>query len=444
MKKLFGTDGIRARAGTYPLDDKTVALIGSSLSRLLEKRQGRKPRLMIGRDTRESGTQIEAAFSGGASAEGAECVSAGIITTPGLAFLTERHGFDCGVVISASHNPFEDNGIKVFMPSGKKLDEAGERAIEADVAASEPPAVSAFVPDLQGEMLLHQEYMEHLKAASEPLTGLKVVIDCANGAASAYAPGLFKELGAEVVTIGAEPNGRNINQDCGSLHLEKLQAAVKDTQADLGAAFDGDADRCLFVDEKGSVVDGDGVLWIMANELLRNGGLKSRKIVATVMSNVGLEIALRGIGITMERAAVGDKYVLEALIRDGCEIGGEQSGHIIFPSFSLVGDGMMTALRVMNAFSRAGGKFSEMLNGFEQFPQTLVNVRVREKRPFEDVPAIGKAVAEAEAELAGSGRLLLRYSGTENLARIMIEGPDQQQVDRMAAAIADVIKVSLS
>lgn len=447
MKKLFGTDGIRGHAGEFPLDVETVRMIGASLAHQLRTSLGRSPRIVSGRDTRESGESIERAFHEGADAAGGECVSAGIITTPGVAYLTRTRGFDAGVVISASHNPFQDNGIKIFTPSGKKADEATERTIEADVNNGEKVEIHELVSlDDSNCIQLQQAYSDHL-AAEFPeldLSKMKIVVDCANGAASHIAPELFRRFGAEVNAIHAEPNGRNINENCGSLHLEHLQNVVIDSKADFGVAFDGDADRALFVNEKGKIVDGDATLWIMANFLLDHGLLVNRKVIATVMSNIGLELALKSLGVELVRTSVGDKYVLDELLSSGSEIGGEQSGHVIFPGKSIVGDGILTSLFVLEANYERSVPFSEMTKGFNAYPQILVNVRVKERRPFADVPVIADAAASIERELDGKGRLLLRYSGTENLARVMIEGQDQAVITEQASRLAEVIRISLN
>jgi len=442
MKALFGTDGIRGHAGEFPLDDRSVFAIGESLARHLGENLGRQPRFITGRDTRESGPAIESAFCAGAASGGAECTSSGVITTPAVAYLTGRCSFDAGVVISASHNPYQDNGIKIFSPSGKKIDASIERMIEANVyeaAGREVPEISASDERHADEFA--RAYVEHLieKAGGLDLSGVRIVTDCANGAASALAPELFRLRGAEVIAINDRPDGRNINEGCGSLHLEGLQAKVLETGADVGVAFDGDADRALFVDEKGSVVDGDATMWVMARYLKEHGKLANSTVVATVMSNIGLEKALDSIGIRLDRTSVGDKYVLEELLKTGSAIGGEQSGHIILPEISLVGDGMMTALMLLRAVVERGITLSQAVDGFTKYPQILVNVKVGEKRPFDEVPEIAAAAAEMEKELDGSGRLLLRYSGTENLARVMIEGKDQASIDEQAHRLADVI-----
>lgn len=445
MKKLFGTDGIRAEAGKFPLDEKTVQVIGASLARQFREKLGREPRFVTGRDTRESGSWIETAFHSGATSENAVCESAGITTTPGVAFTTNAFDFDAGIVISASHNPFEDNGIKIFSPSGKKIGEDVERAIEKDIHDDKLVDTGSDIPNSDRVDEFHSAYLQHLQqnAAGLSLTETKIVIDCANGAASHLAPILFSNLGANTIVINNSPSGKNINKDCGSLHLEKLKAKVLEESADLGVAFDGDADRALFVNENGEIVDGDATLWVLAQYLNDRDNLKNSTVVATVMSNIGLEFAFKSKGINLLRTDVGDKYVLEKLIETDSEIGGEQSGHIIFPEISLVGDGMMTALLLLKAISEKGVSLSEAVTGFVSYPQILVNVRVKEKQPFNDVPQIAEAARKLENELHGEGRLLLRYSGTENLARVMIEGKDQKQIESQANQLADVIKTSL-
>lgn len=445
MKQLFGTDGIRGLAGEFPLDEKTVRIIGSSLSRQFRHKLGRDPHFISGRDTRESGGWIETAFHEGATSENAKCESAGVITTPGVAYLTSAFDFDAGIVISASHNPYHDNGIKIFLPTGKKIDDATEREIEK--AIYEDTNFATGNTDVSANRVeeFRDAYLDHIKNIVGDLsaTGIKIVIDCANGASSGLATELFTSFGAEVVTIHNTPDGRNINENCGSTHIDDLPARVISENADLGVAFDGDADRALFVDEKGNIVDGDATLWIMAQYLKDHGKLSNSTVIATVMSNIGLELALRSKGISLLRANVGDKYVLEKLIETGSEIGGEQSGHIIFPEISLVGDGMMTALLLIRAIKEKSASLSKAVDGFVGYPQILLNVKVREKLPFEQVPAIAAAAKEIENELDGEGRLLLRYSGTENLARVMIEGKDQASIEQQAQRLIDVIKSEL-
>jgi phosphoglucosamine mutase len=446
MKALFGTDGIRGEAGQFPLDTATVIAIGFSLASHLANTI-HAPEIVIGRDTRESGESIEQALVEGAARAGAKCLSAGVITTPGVAYLTRSLQADAGVVISASHNPYQDNGIKIFAPTGQKLDDSVERLIESDVAANagQPPVAnlshSPSSPDL--ERILREEYLNFLarKIGRElELQGLTIVVDCANGSSSMLAPALFSRLGANVIAINASPDGRNINRDCGSLHIEALQKKVVKERADLGVAFDGDADRSLFVDADGKFVDGDATLWVLAKYLQSHGRLKDNTVVATVMSNIGLELVLQSEGIRLVRTDVGDKYVLEELLRLGASIGGEQSGHIILPELSLAGDGMITALCLLRALRESKKTLAEMTDGFKQYPQILLNVRVREKVPFADLASVRSEVHEVEELLSQKGRLLLRYSGTEPLARIMIEGENQFKIEGYAQKIASAIE----
>jgi phosphoglucosamine mutase len=450
MKRLFGTDGMRGEAGRFPLDAAAVRVAGRSLARHLAERLGHAPRIVSGRDTRESGAWIESAFLGGARAAGARVESAGVVTTPGVAFLARTLPADAGVVISASHNPYQDNGIKIFSPTGRKLDDATERLIEADIHAGRERDGDA-VPDVPdgddaGAARLRALYLDYLTAeagAGLSLEGLTVVADCANGAASELAPALLSRLGARVVAIGDAPDGRNINRDCGSLHLDELRRRVTAEGADLGVAFDGDADRALFVDARGEVVDGDATLWVLAGRMQERGDLEGDRVIATVMSNLGLELALRTRGIGLVRTDVGDKYVLEELLRSGASLGGEQSGHIIFPRLSLAGDGMLTTLNLLRVMRETGRPLHHLAEGFTRLPQVLVNVRVREKLPFEEVEAINRCVRETEEALGERGRLLLRYSGTEPLARVMLEGQRQEEIERLAGGLADAIRRSL-
>ena len=400
---------------------------------------------MIGRDTRESGDWIENALIDGATRAGGKCLSAGVITTPGVAFLTRKLDADAGVVISASHNPYQDNGIKIFAPSGEKMDSV-ESVIEADIHAGvsrDHPSSEMKPPAPEQEAELQQQYLAFLSdqiAEGLDLHGLKIVVDCANGASSALAPVLFNHLGAQTIAINCNPDGRNINLNCGSLHIDSLRDQVVKEKADLGVAFDGDADRSLFVDEKGNYVDGDATLWVLANYLKAHGRLKDDTVVATVMSNIGLEIAFRAVGIKLVRTDVGDKYVLDELLRRNASLGGEQSGHIILPGLSLAGDGMITALSLLMALRESEKTLGQMTTGFQSYPQILLNVRVREKLPFADLSTVQTAVAEVEDLLANKGRLLLRYSGTEPLARVMIEGENQHQIESYAEKIAAAIK----
>lgn len=453
MKKLFGTDGMRGEAGRFPLDAATIETVGASLATRLQEKLGHAAVIVIGRDTRESGEWLEKALIAGAAKAGAESRSAGMITTPGVAFLARTLPADAGVVISASHNAYQDNGIKVFAPSGRKLDEETERLIESDVfAAQVAPAVNTpkqshqtFKTDSGGSDL-RARYLDFLAneiSGGISLTGIRLVLDCANGASFEIAPELFARLGANITTINNAPDGRNINLDCGSLHTEALQAEVVRQKADLGVAFDGDADRALFVDAHGQLINGDGSLWILARHLRVRDQLDGDTVVATVMSNIGLELAFQSEGVRLIRTDVGDKYVLEELLRLGASLGGEQSGHIIFPRESLAGDGLITTLKMLRAMNAADKPLHELTTGFQTFPQILVNVEVNVKRPFAEVSAIQNAARKIEAALGSRGRLLLRYSGTESLARVMIEGESQIEVEKYANELASVIQQAL-
>jgi len=445
MKFLFGTDGMRGAAGQFPLDAATVTTVGFSLARHLGTELGRYPVIVVGRDTRESGVWLEQALVEGATNSGAQCQSAGVITTPGVAFLTRTLPADAGVVISASHNPYEDNGIKIFAPSGRKLDDSTERLIEADIFSSKgmPPIQAAQLLTVDNSAHLQERYLGFLArdiGGQLSLTGLLLVIDCANGAASSLAPELFQLLGASVVAINNQPDGKNINQDSGSLHLDSLKQKVLSEGAHLGVAFDGDADRVLFIDDEGNPIDGDATLWVLANYFRDRGELSDMLVVATVMSNVGLEIALRSRGMRLVRTDVGDKYVLDELLRLKASLGGEQSGHIIIPKLSLAGDGMITTLALLGALQESGKSLKELTDGFERYPQVLVNVTVREKRPLSELEEVQKLVGEVERALGDGGRLLLRYSGTEPLARVMIEGEDQTEIEEYAERLAGTIR----
>jgi phosphoglucosamine mutase len=456
MNDLFGTDGIRGEAGRFPLDAATVTTIGFSLGNHLAETVA-EPVIVIGRDTRESGEWLERALTEGAARAGAKCLSAGVITTPGVAYLTRKLQAHAGVVISASHNPYQDNGIKIFAPTGEKIDDTLERQIERDVwekgsktiesgfdaSSSEIRKEIRLNPSFTAVASLRDDYLNFLTtdiANGLSLKHLTIVVDCANGASTDLAPSLFESLGARVIPINANPDGRNINLNSGSLHIESLIEHVKKEKADLGVAFDGDADRSLFVDEKGAFVDGDATLWVLANYLRAHDRLKDDTVVATVMSNVGLEVAFRAAGIRLVRTDVGDKYVLDELLKLGASLGGEQSGHIIMPELSLAGDGMITALCLLRALRESDKTLSQATAGFQQYPQILVNVRVREKVPFATLQSVQNEVRYVEERLSHKGRLLLRYSGTEPLARVMIEGEKQFEIDEYAQRIAEAIK----
>jgi phosphoglucosamine mutase len=445
--KLFGTDGIRGKAGQPPLVPKTVARVGAALVRAFnaDGRNDRRLRFVIGRDTRESGAWIEEELARGLTFEGATVVSAGVVPTPAIAYLARTEGFDAGIVISASHNPYEDNGIKVFGGAGTKLTEQLEATVERLVAND-----GCEVPDQPGTLERHDlssHYVEHLREilkTAGPLAGARIVVDCANGATVPIAPNLFRLLGFDVQTIGASPTGRNINLECGSTHLDALARAVVSSQARLGIAFDGDGDRALFVDHSGRIVDGDAVLLMAAIYLNDRRRLPGPAVVATVMSNIGLEIALRERGIEMIRTAVGDKYVMEEMVKRGFSLGGEQSGHVIFSEHLFTGDGLATALTVLRIMADTSKELSELAAALVTYPQVLVNVRVKEKADLGTVPAIADAMKRVEEQLAGNGRLLVRYSGTEPLLRIMLEGQRDDQIRAWADDIANVVRANLA
>jgi phosphoglucosamine mutase len=447
MKKLFGTDGIRAIAGQSPLDAPTIYAIGLALAHHL----GASPRVLLGMDTRESGEWIAATLTAGLTAGSASVESAGVITTPAIAFLTHTHGFSAGVVISASHNPWRDNGIKVFGPDGYKLPDSTELAIEDEIFRQ--LAASTISPQQATPPVVNDadraDYVRFLRAAVPGLSldGKRIVVDCANGAASSVAPQLFAELnengGGEAIITHASPDGRNINENCGALHPGVVAAEVVAQKADLGITFDGDADRALFADEHGHVVNGDAVLLLAARDLQARGLLANDTVVATTMSNMGLEAALKRSGIQMLRANVGDKYVLEQMIATGAALGGEQSGHIIFTGRSTTGDGLLTALLLLDIVHRSGKSLSELVADLKVFPQVIVNVKVREKRPLEGIPTVASAIHAAERELADSGRVIIRYSGTEALARVMIEAESEPLMRHHADTIADAIRAEL-
>lgn len=442
--KLFGTDGIRGKAGAAPLEPETVARVGAALARSLG--DGISPhRFVIGRDTRESGTWIEEELARGLTSAGAVAVSAGVVPTPAIAYLARTEGFDAGVVISASHNPYEDNGIKVFGGAGVKLTAELEASIESLVADSSWTVSSA--PGAIERVDLSAHYIEHLDQILDdagPLAGSPIVVDCANGATAALAPKLLSSLGFDVKAIGVTPNGRNINLDCGSTHLGGLAREVVLSGARVGIAFDGDGDRALFVDHEGQVIDGDAVLLIAAIHLKQEDRLPGNAIVSTVMSNIGLEIALRDRGIELVRTAVGDKYVMEEMVRRGLALGGEQSGHVIFADHLFTGDGIATALNVLRIMAQSGRELADLAGALVTYPQVLVNVRVKAKTDYMQVPEIAATVRRVEESLSGHGRLLVRYSGTEPLLRIMLEGKDQAEIRTWADQIATVVKEQLA
>jgi phosphoglucosamine mutase len=443
--RLFGTDGVRGKAGAFPLDHATVRRLGAALVRALPHGT-ESPHLLIGRDTRESGVWIEAELAHGAGGEGAQVTSVGVVPTPAVAYLTRAfEEYDAGVVISASHNPFEDNGIKVFSGRGEKFTEAVEREVEA-IVADPSWEVRNGAPDEVPGVVLVDAYLEHLRAVlpdRSGFRGFKLAIDCANGATTTVAPALFESLGFDAVMIAAHPDGRNINLLCGSTHPELLAAAVVRSGAPMGVAFDGDGDRAIFVDHRGRIVNGDAVLLMCARHLQREGRLTGNAIVATVMSNLGLEIALRESNIDLVRCPVGDKYVMEEMLNRGIALGGEQSGHVIFSDYLFTGDGLCTALNVLRTVAESGRTLAELSDDLVNYPQVLLNARVREKVDLAAVPAVADVIARVERRVADHGRLLVRYSGTEPLLRVMLEGRDEEDIRMWAQEIIDVVKREL-
>jgi phosphoglucosamine mutase len=443
MRKLFGTDGIRAIAGEAPLDKRTIHAIGVALARHL----GHEPRLILGMDTRESGPWIAATLTAGLIEGGAKVESAGIITTPAIAYLARKHGFSAGIVISASHNPWQDNGIKIFGGDGYKLHDDIEIAIEAEIdrVLASTTYTEADAPLPEPNESYRAEYVRFLLAAVPNLSldNRTVVIDCANGAASSIAPQLFADLGGTVEVTHASPNGRNINANCGALHPEIVAAEVTARHASMGFTFDGDADRALFADEHGNVVNGDAVMLACARDLQSRGELANNLVVATTMSNMGLEAAFARSGIQMLRAPVGDKYVLEEMRKSGASLGGEQSGHILFAARATTGDGLLTALLVLDVVHRSGKTLGELIADLKNYPQVILNVKVREKVPLDTLPTVVAAIAAAESELATTGRVVIRYSGTEALARVMIEAESETAMRHHAEAIANAIRSEL-
>jgi len=441
MSRLFGTDGLRAKAGDFPLNEKSVFILGQALYNLLA-RKNLPPRVVLGRDTRESGSWLEECFYSGFVGAGGEAVSAGVITTPGISFLVRTNGFSAGVVISASHNPYQDNGIKIFSHRGIKIPEDWEEELELDILAGDWALLRAEKIPVKINHSLRKDYLDFLRQLfPEKLKKkLRLVVDCANGASSEIAPELFRSLGFEVIPINNLPDGQNINLSCGSLHPEKLALTVRKEGADLGIAYDGDADRAVWVDEKGNVLNGDHTLFVQALYLKEKNALKKNTVVATIMSNMGLEKILEENGIKLLRTKVGDKYVLEEMLQNDYNLGGEQSGHTIFLDYSVAGDGLLTSLKMLEVISEKKRGLSELVKDFKEFPQILLNVRVREKVPLAQIPGYQEMAEEVKNKLGKDGRLEVRYSGTEPLARIMIEGRELKQIEELAGRLAKVIE----
>jgi phosphoglucosamine mutase len=454
MRQLFGTDGIRSVAGEYPLDRQTVFAIGRALGHRLAVRL-KNARALIGQDTRESSGWISSVLAAGLEASQVQVVSAGVITTPGIAYLTRANSFSAGIVISASHNPWQDNGIKIFGADGYKLSDELEHEIEADIfahleqlAEGASDAVGPASDMLLGGQQLQEQYAQWLAdfVAATNFGKLRVLVDCANGAASAIAPLVFRECGIAADFLHIEPNGRNINAGCGALYPEHVAQAVAATNGkyDLGLTFDGDADRALFSDAAGRVVNGDGILLLAARDMKTHVTLHHDTVVATTMSNMGLEAALRRSQIRMLRAPVGDKYVLEQMLKNGATLGGEQSGHILFRDVdTTTGDGILTGLRVLEVIARTGEPLAKLVADMKVFPQEIKNIHVREKLPLDQLPAVMETIRTAERELDGNGRVVVRYSGTEKLARVMIEAESEQVMRHHTDAIANAIQQAI-
>jgi len=448
-QRLFGTDGVRGKANVHPMTAETALSLGQAIAHVFRRQGGHRHRIIIGKDTRLSGYLFEDALASGICAMGADVIQVGPMPTPGMAFLTADMRCSAGVMISASHNAYQDNGIKFFSSDGFKLPDEVEARIEDLIDSgmlaehrAEPAEIGRArrIDDAEGRYVV---FLKKTFPADLALDGLRVVLDCANGAAYKVGPTVLSELGAEVFADGVEPNGLNINENCGALYPERLVRRVHEVRADIGIALDGDGDRCILVSEKGQVVDGDEVLAYCARDQLERGLLRGGKVVATVMSNLGLEKALAGLGLDLVRTQVGDRYVVEAMRAGGFNLGGEQSGHTIFLDHNTTGDGLITALQTLAIMRRSGRKLSDLTAGFQRFPQVLINVNVAEKRPIESLPGFARVLSKVEAELDGKGRVLIRYSGTEPKARIMVEGEDEERVDGYAHDLAHELRRAL-
>lgn len=445
--RLFGTDGVRGVAGQYPLDRGTVGKLGVAIGTVLGGASGAAhPEVLLGQDTRESSPWIAAALAAGLHAAGARVASAGVITTPGVAFLTRSRGFAAGVMVSASHNPFADNGIKVLSGAGTKLPESAE--LEVERVLSSVPALNGQAANLplESSPALSSEYLDFLEslvAGEKGISHFRLVIDCANGSASRLAPALMGRLGIDAAIMNAEPDGRNINLNCGSLFPQHMAEATRERGADFGVALDGDADRAIFACPAGGVLDGDHVLFAMGPYLKASGALKGGAVVGTLMTNLALELALRTHSIGLKRSAVGDKFVLEEMLRSGINLGAEPSGHVIFSDISAAGDGLITLLQMLRLLAETGVPATELMRGYAPFPQVILGVRVKQKPSLELIPQISTALARARGELGERGRVVLRYSGTEPLARVMVEGENAEDVHRFAREIASSIEQAI-
>lgn len=447
-RSYFGTDGIRGVANTSPLDPETLVRLGKAIAKVFLAKRG-KHRILIGKDTRLSGYMIETALASGITSMGADVLLVGPIPTPGVAYLTKSMRADAGVMVSASHNPFEDNGIKIFGADGLKLADELESELEEllgsptlDTLRAEPSAIgkATRINDAVGRYAV---FLKGFFPRELTLEGLKLGLDCANGASYVVAPLVFQELGAEVISRGMSPNGRNINAGFGSLYPEVVAKLVLEQNLHCGITLDGDADRCIVVDEKGEVLDGDALLAILAIDMKKEGKLKNNIVVGTIMSNYGLEKYLNENGITLIRSQVGDRYVLEELIKHDATLGGEQSGHMIFRDMSTTGDGILTALNLLTVLVKSGKDLSELKKSYIPFPQKLINIPVAQKIPLDSVPRVKKIIADKTEQLSNSGRILVRYSGTESKIRVMVECSNEEQCKKHAAEIAQVIEEEL-
>lgn len=438
-RNLFGTDGIRGVPGKFPLDNPTLYRMGRALAAYLGRKE-RVPRVLIGMDTRESGPHLAGEIAAGLASAGVAIASAGVITTPGVACVTREKKFSAGIVVSASHNPYHDNGVKFFSSEGMKLPDAVEEDLEEEIltATTEPGPEAVVATDDS----LDEAYLDFLRRAVLPgakFGAMKLVLDCANGAAYKLGPELFRSLGASVIAIHDSPNGKNINDRCGSLHPEELQKRVLKEHAALGVAFDGDADRALFVSASGKLVDGDGVILAAARYLKETNQLKGKRVIGTTMANLGLERALAKDGLKLERVPVGDRYVLEEMLKSGSNLGGEQSGHIIFLDDATTGDGLLTAVKIASLVALRS-PLDELIAGLKTYPQEIRNVKVRTKPPLEAIPEVALTLQKANSELGERGRIVLRYSGTEPKARVMVEAERAEDVERWASALASAIQ----
>ena len=448
MTKLFGTDGIRGVANAPPLTADLAYRVGRELvATLAAQQQGSRPlRLVIGRDTRRSGPMLEAAMVAGLLSAGADCYAVGVLPTPAIAMLTRALDADGGIVLSASHNPFADNGIKLFSAEGTKFPDAWEAQIEARLAAddSAPRVTGAGIGRLVAYDRAEKYYVDFLcRCFPLDLAGVTVAIDCANGATFRVAPSVFRRLGARVVAIAAKPDGTNINADCGALHPDGLQKKLRAIRADVGFAFDGDGDRLISVDHLGEIRDGDYALAIAGRHMASRRRLRGNIVVTTVMANLGLDEALKTAGIRVSKTQVGDRYVHEEMLKSGANLGGEQSGHLLFPDYMPTGDGILSALALLSVVRETGEPLASLATCMRKFPQVLVNVPVARKPPIDSIAGLGERVGAFEREMNGGGRVLIRYSGTESLARVMIEGADAARIQAMADELAGLIRTEL-